>query len=416
MNITVVTTEGFGKPYICQTLLDYISGKTLIITRNYETQQSWRLQIIAFNSVKDKRNRTKLENVFSEFKFLNGYGINPEAYEISSDYYDNIILDDVWMVYQATVVSYWLSKVKTINPQVNFFGISEVIGDSYKIRIDQRISDIETVFASRLKSTLEEKTKNTESNNPQHVIHVIKNNMLSDKTIHSILFSSSGKHPSLTTPVDIEKFSQDIFEPQDKGISSFSTISKCISQLYKSMDMLSTIMVFDPSSKKGRAMSLLSTQLNGLLFSLDRRNLLNDKLLGDMQVSISNQKNIIFCDIKQSDFLRQYINWYVKRKFGDETIKFAIRNFLYKGSSTLCIEDHAYDPTEEILHDCNNVILFGSNKYDKSLISDIHAKAKGDLNILTFVTPETADESNVLHAINGLEDNSLTILTHDLSS
>ena len=416
MNITVVSSEGYGRLYIHQTLLDYISGNTLIITRNSETQQSWRLSIVSANSTPDNVPKRTLDSIFREFHFLNGYGMNPDAYDISTRFYDNVIIDDVWMVYQAAVISTWISRVKTANPAINFIGISETIGESYKTRIDPRITDIELVFASRLKATLESKLENKPIKAPQHVLHIIKNDMLHDKTIHSISYSPNGKHFALTSCIDIGVFAEDIFEFKDREISAFAPIPRCIDELYKAMNLLSTAMTFDPSADKGKAMGFLSSQLNSLLFSLDRQNLTNSKLLDAMQVSMRDQKNIIFCDIKQSDFLRQYTNWYLKRRFGDQTLGFAIDSFLKKKYSTLCIEDRSYEPTEEILKGCDNVLLFGSNKYDRGLILDIHAKAKGDLNIITFVTPKTIDESNVLMAVKGIEDNSLTILTHDLSS
>lgn len=417
MNITIIRSSDASSRYVYQTILDCIDGKTVIITKDTETESNWRLQIVAMRNhgFGDKK-VVDLAPVFCDFHFLHVMSGNPDEVQILNfTGYKNLIVDNVWSVYHSGSVPTWITAIKSSNPDVNFIGISDTWGDSYKQRIDQRIKDIEHVFIKDFKETLKN-GKKKEDLSPSKVIHICSQDISHDCIIESASYSPTGRPTTNTVYVKSEEFLERIKGEKDSEIKVYSKISTVIDLLSQAARSLATAMVYFPTPEYGHRLTHITSQLNKYFTKMDLKGLDGCRLSKDWQIDICSQKSIIYCDYKDDAGFRRYVNWYVKPDFTDGTLEYALRGFSKEGFSVLCVEGQRLSPTEDLLSGCKNVFLFGSNKYDTRLMKNILNNAKDDINIVIFMSKDTIDESNVLKAVQSLRDSSLTVLKHDLSS
>lgn len=421
MNITIIRATDVAHRCIYQSILDCIDGKTIIITTNTETEANWRLQIITARNDKDAETRTiDLAPVFVNYHFLHSMDRNQDEISILNyKGYKNLILDNVWTVFQNSNVSSWITAIKTANPDINFIGISDTAGESYKTRIDQRIKDIKAVMANNIKETIKKLKEENEDLPLCKAIHLCQIDISDLDTIESCSYSPTGKSTAHISYVNPDLFLDRIKGETEDEIRAYARVPKALQLLCDARRFVSTCMVYSPTPLYGQRMSYLTAQLNKLLGNMEAtamRIAALDRLPHNWQINIREQKSIMFCDYKKSDEYRRFINYYVKPDFPDGSLKYAIEQFSEKNNAVLCIEGQRIDATVELLNGCKNVFLFGTNKYDSRLIKHIIDCATSDINVVMFVLKDTIDESNVLSALKCIKDNSLTVLKHDLSS
>lgn len=405
---------------IYQTILDCVDGKgrTIIITKDSVSESRWRVEIISH--MRAKKNEDKyldLTPVILNFQFLRVTETNLDEIQILNYRgYNNLILDNVWSVYHTSKASSWITAIKTANPLINFIGISDTWGKSYMERIDQRIKDIKHVFLKDFKSTFLG-TKN-EDLPPEKTIHVCLRDISGETAIEHASYSFTGQPMKDKEYVSSDVFMHKLSMAEDNGseIRSYCKVPIVIDLLSKAIRSISTNMVFSPTPEYGRRLTYVTSQLNKLFMKEDVKGLSSGLLSKNWQIDINSQKSIIFCDWKADDGLRRYVNWYAKPDFTPGTLRYAIEGFMKEGFSVLCIEGQRIDLSKRLLEGCKNVFLFGQNKYDKGLIRSILDNATDNINIIAFASKDTIDESNVLKTVDGLKDNFLTVLKHDLSS
>ena len=421
MNITIIRSTDVAHRCIYQSILDCIDGKTIIITTNTETEANWRLQIITARNNKDAKTKViDLAPVFINYHFLHSMDRNQDEISILNYRgYKNLILDNVWTVFQNGNVSSWITAIKTANPDINFIGISDTAGESYKTRIDQRIKDIKVVMANNIKETMMKLKEEKEDLPPCKAIHLCQIDISGLDTIEPCSYSPTGRSTIHTSYVSSDLFLDRIKGETEDEIRVYARVPKTVQLLCDARRFVSTCMVYSPTPLYGRRMSYLTTQLNKLFGNMEAtamRIAALDQLPHNWQINIREQKSIMFCDYKKSDEYRKFISFYVKPDFPDGSLRYAIEQFSSHNNSVLCIEGQRIGPTVELLDGCKNVFLFGTNKYDSRLIKHIMDCSTDDINIVMFVSKNTIDESNVLSALECIKDNSLTVLKHDLSS
>lgn len=421
MNITIIRSTDIAFRYVYQSILDCIDGKTIIITTNTETEANWRLQIITARNKDDAENKMiDLAPVFINYHFLHYMDRNQDEIAILNYRgYKNLILDNVWSVFQNGNVPSWVTAIKTANPDINFIGISETAGESYKTRIDQRIKDIKVVMANNIKETIAKFKEDKEDLPPCKAIHVCQVDISSLDTVEPCSYSPTGKPTAHTVYINSDLFLDKIKGETEDEVRVYARVPKTIQLLCEAKRFVSTCMIYSPTPLYGRRMSYLTAQLNKLFGNMEStamRIAALDQLPHNWQINIREQKSIMFCDYKKSEDYRKFINYFIKPDFSDASLKYAIEQFTGSNNSVLCIEGQRINATTELLDGCKNVFLFGTNKYDGRLIKHIIDCAKDDINIVMFVSKNTIDESNVLSALECVKDNSLTVLKHDLSS
>ena len=154
-----------------------------------------------------------LAPVFINYHFLHWMDRNQDEIAILNYRgYKNIILDNVWSVFQNGNVSSWITAIKTANPDINFIGISETVGESYKVRIDQRIKDIKHVMENRIKEVMGKLKEDKEDLPPCKAIHVCRIDISELDTIEPCSYSPTGKSSTHTSYV-----SSDLFLDRIKG-------------------------------------------------------------------------------------------------------------------------------------------------------------------------------------------------------
>jgi hypothetical protein len=418
MNVTIIRSSEVFNNKIHQAILDCIdgTGKTIIITKDKQAEGLWRTAIVShFVDLKKSNNVIDLPVIFRDFHFLHVMGTNYDEIQMLNYHgYKNLVLDNVWAVYHIGTVPTWITAIKTANPNINFIGVSDTWGTSYIERIDQRITGIKHVLLEDFKELYT--TGGVKSKSPVKAIHVCEQDISKDPVIESGSYSPTGSSTLNKHFVQVDNFMEQMMAADKDEIKVYAKTPVVIDLLSQAVRSLSTIMTFSPTPTNGRKLTYITSQLNKLFMKMDVKAMDENKLAKNWQIDIRSQKSLIFCDWKNDEGLRRYINWYAKPDFTDGTLEYAINGFTKEGFSVMCVEGQRVNVSKELLKGCKNVFLFGTNKYDTNLIRRIFSNAEGDINVVMFVSKGTIDESNVQKAINGLKDSSLTVLKHDLSS
>ena len=397
-------------------LLDKLSGKTLIIVENADHEANWRLNIIKSKGRLTDKTVDGIGEILKDFVFLKTSGPNFNEYGILSQKdYVNIILENVWVVYRELKVPEWLALIKTNCPSVRFIGINMSGGETYLNRIDSRYWPVKSILPKDIENALNDDLKGAQKKEKKIFFHTFAKNINNMSAIHQIEYCGDPHHPSEFQTVATESFLNLLSGDQHIRSRSYCALPKAIKLLTEAAKRISTAMIFYPIPDYGARMTFITSQIKELLSEVERDSIDLMEITNTCGISLKADKSLLFFEVGGSGKMKRYINWYAKPRFDEYTFEYAVRSFKSTATANLAIEGQALPVSKELLEDCVNVVLFGSNRFDLTLINQIRENATDDLNIIMTYAKDTADESNVAWVVSNLDEDLFNVIRHDLS-
>lgn len=418
-----------GSPFIPgvfksrELLLDYLRDKrTLIITKNFETRGYWTASImrsIGINpmTVSTDEDLKLIEHMDKHISYLNFFVSNKDVDKILNKHFDAIIIDEAWALISCVGVCCWITTLKTANPDCQLFIYSATNGNGFVDRVDSRYLPLVYIEEKHLEYELTKGEKPKEDLPPTINIHIYKKDINSLSEIVPVYMRpypySSAK---IFESVDCDRFTSSILthERMPDSIRCYTSIPRAIDLLDRAIDILTTAMAFDPIPLYGRRLTIAGQQLEALFDnqSVRRFNELYNCHSG------RDSKNIIFCDKGRSDLpqIRTASNFYVKDMFSDGSIGYSMTWFKSNKISTLCIEKDGYLPPDDVLAEAHNIFILDKRRHNKDFISSLCSGITTDTEIVIPCVAKTADESNVVKALSGLDNLMFNVIKHDLPS
>lgn len=418
-----------GSPFIPgvfksrELLLDYLRDKrTLIITKNFETRGYWTAAImrtIGINpmTVSTQDDLKLIEHMDKHISYLNFFVSNKDVDKILSKHFDAIIVDEAWGLVSCVGCCCWITTLKTANPDCQLFIYSATNGNGFVDRVDTRYLPLVYIDEKNLEQELAKDESPKEDLPPVVNVHVYKKNIDSLSEIVPVYIRpypySSAK---IFESVDCDRFISSILtqEKAPDSIRCYTSIPRAIDLLDRATDVLTTAMAFDPRPIYGRRLSIIGQQLEALFDNQSVRRLNELYNCYDGRES----KNIIFCDKGRSDLpaIRSASNFYVKDSFAEGSIGYSMTWFKSNKISTLCIEKEGYFPPDDVLAEAHNIFILDSRRHKKDFIDALLGKITTDTEIVIPCVAKTADESNVVNALSGLDNLMFNVIKHDLPS
>lgn len=408
MNLSITAPLNISRKAVASEVLDIVDGKIIVIANDAKSERMW------INTLLEKKER--IDKITLYFMLAGAMFSLIEAQEcLYLKGIKYIILEDSLFVYTNICVQRWISTIVTNNPGCNFIGISPTANDGYLARIDNRVGHITQITFEGLKSPAGKKEH--EEDKKKINLHLFSNDIKDEVGVKGISCYNL-KENRTTVVVDPNQFKDKIAESQEKEIRCYCKVKQAIDLLTYANDLVSRLMVFSQNPKDAKAMTLIGQQLLDMFFDNDMNILKCGKISDISDINITDQKSIIFCNRGQSmdTSLSRIVNFFARATFGSSVFDYIKKQFSLNSSSTLLIEDNSMDIDDTLLKGVRNIILLGQSKYSHDFIVDLAEKLDNNCNIVIIYTKDTIDESNVLKAIKGLKDNTLTIIKHDLSS
>lgn len=408
--------QGFLIDFLCE-------GRTLIITRSFQTRGLWTAQIMRHLGINplsiDAKADTKLRNFMDEhICYLNFYEKNTDVESILSKKIDAIVLEEAWALTSGASVSCWLTRIKNVNEDCRLFICAYSDSNFFESRVDSRFLPLNFVRQAQMEEVIAGEEHPKEDDIPPTInIHLYQKNIsgtseINNATLRPYLNSSA----KIFRPVDCDSFLDAVLseEPFIDSYRCFNSLPKIIDLLSQSMNMLTTAMVFNPTPTYGRRLTSLRKQLNDIF---DRQSISTIESLYSL-FNGDTSKNVIFCSKGKADFpsIRKLSNIFIKDLFGERTIEYSENWIVNCKFGTLCIDRPEYVPPKESLKACRNIFILGDRRFSEPFLMELISRITNDVEIVIPCVTKTADESNVIKALSGLDNRLFNVIKHDLSS
>lgn len=405
-------------------LVDFLrNGRTLIITRRFESRGLWTAQVMrslkmnptTIDTQDDLRLRSYMDDHIS---YLNFYERNNDVETILSKKFDAIVVEEAWALTSSANVSCWLTRIKNLNPDCRLFICAYSDSNFFEDRLDPRFLPLHFVRQALMEQVLSEEEHPEDDDVPPTIsIHLFKKDVSGISEINNaILRPYLNSSLKIFNSVTCDEFLDAILTEEHfiDSFRCFSSLPKIIDLISQGMNMLTTAMVFNPTPIYGRRLSSLRRQLNEI-FDKQSINAL-DPLYSEFNGK--SKHNIIFCNRGKSDLscIRKLSNVYIKDLFGEKTIDYSENWFEKENTATLCVDRKEYVPPKDTLRFCDNIFLLGDWRFNDMFLMALISRIVNDVNIVIPCVTKTADESNVIKALSGLDNRLFNVIKHDLSS